>query len=98
MLGGWKTMPNGCKVFVEPDGTIRRNKIKEKDIVDSFLDIQIKEILGMSDDELYVLIILASIGKEVEINILLFLLLVENMENIENTEMYIIVLIAISII
>jgi len=32
MLGGWKTMPNGCKVFVEPDGTIRRNKIKDKDI------------------------------------------------------------------
>lgn len=32
MLGGWKTMPNGCKVFINPDGTITRNKIKDKDI------------------------------------------------------------------
>ncbi|MBP5426425.1 MAG: diguanylate cyclase [Clostridiales bacterium] len=46
------------------------NKVKETDIADSFLDVQIKEILDMSDDELYVLTVLACIGKEVEVDVL----------------------------
>lgn len=58
-----------CKVHGE--WLYNENKIKEKDIIDSFLDVQIKEILGMSDDELYVLTIFASIGKEIYADVLI---------------------------